>query len=102
GGDFNGGTVFRLLVNRAPVARCMSLIVSAGTNCAADVSVDNGSFDPDGDPITLHQTPPGPYPLDTNLVILTVTDSNGASNVCTAAVVVLDTTAPNITCSSNI
>ena len=102
GGDFNGGTVFRLLVNRVPVAQCTNLMVSAGTNCAADVSVDNGSFDPDGDPTTLHQTPPGPYPLGTNLVTLTVTDSNGASNVCTASVVVLDTTPPTISCSSNI
>lgn len=102
GGDFNGGTVFRLLVNRVPLAQCTNLIVSAGTNCAVNVSVNNGSFDPDGDPITLRQTPPGPYPPGTNLVTLTVTDSNGSSNVCVASVVVLDTTPPTITCSSNI
>ena len=102
GGDSNGGTVFRLLVNHPPVAQCTSLVVSAGTNCAADVSVDSGSFDPDGDPITLYQMPPGPYPLGTNLVTLTVIDSNGASNTCATSVVVLDTTPPIITCSSNV
>ena len=34
----------------------------------ADASINNGSFDPDGDPITFSQSPPGPYPLGTNVV----------------------------------
>jgi hypothetical protein len=93
--------VFRLLVNRIPVAQCADVIVFADTNCAANATVDNGSFDPDGDPITLTQSPPGPYPLGTNRVTLTVTDSNGDSNSCSAFVIVLDTTPPNITCPSN-
>jgi len=102
GGDANRGTVFRLLVNRVPVAQCADVVLSADTNSAANASVDNGSFDPDGDPITLSQLPPGPYPLGTNRVTLTVTDSHGDSNSCNAFVIVLDTTPPNITCSSNL
>ena len=55
--------ITRLLVNRAPVAQCADVIVSAGTNCTAEASVDNHSYDPDGDTITITQTPSGPYPL---------------------------------------
>jgi hypothetical protein len=71
--------------------------VSAGSDCAVDASVDNGSFDPDvGDSITLRQEPPGPYPLGPTPVTLTVTDNHGASNSCTATVTVMDTTPPTI------
>src|SRR5438874_2197386 len=57
-----------LTVNQIPVARCTNVIASAGTNCMANASVDNGSFDPDGDAITINRSPPGPYPIGTNLV----------------------------------
>lgn len=102
GGEFNKGTVFRLLVNHSPVARSADTVVSADSNCVAQATVDNGSFDPDGDPITLSQSPPGPYPLGTNVVTLTVTDTYGDSNSCTATVVVLDTTPPMLQCPSNV
>ena len=102
GGDFNHGTVFRLLVNHVPVAICTNVFVSAGTNCSAYASVNNGSFDPDGDPITLNQSPPGPYSLGTNRVTLTVTDSNGDSSSNTGLVIVLDTHPPEIICPTNI
>src|SRR5262249_23164047 len=61
--------------------------------CTASASVDNGSFDPDGDPITLVQTPTGPYSLGTTDVTLKVTDDKGASNSCTARETVQDRTA---------
>ncbi len=89
------------LANRAPVARCADVTVSVGTNCRADASVNNGSFDPDGDPITVSQVPPGPYPVGTNRVSLTVSDNRGASNSCSALVIVQDRTAPVILCASN-
>ncbi len=91
-----------LEVNQLPVAKCLSVTVPADSNCLALVSVDNGSFDPDGDPITVSQVPPGPYPLGTNPVFLVVTDSRGASNVCAAIVVVADLTPPQIVCPDNI
>jgi hypothetical protein len=87
-----------LKINHFPVAQCADVVVSAGTNCVADASINNGSFDPDGDPITVSQVPPGPYPLGTNLVTLTVTDIHGASNSCSALVIVLDRTAPVVNC----
>ena len=89
-----------LTVNRFPVAQCADVVVSAGANCLANASVNNGSFDPDGDPITISQTPPGPYPLGTNRVTLTVTDDKGASNSCNALVIVRDTTPPVLACPS--
>jgi hypothetical protein len=87
-----------LTVNRLPVAQCADAIVSAGANCQADASVNNGSFDPDGDPITVSQSPPGPYPLGTNRVTLAVTDDKGASSSCSALVIVLDRTPPALNC----
>jgi hypothetical protein len=68
----------------------------------ASASVDNGSSDPDGDPITLSQFPPGPYPVGTNVVTLTAMDSHGASNTCSALVIVRDIAPPVITGPSNI
>jgi predicted alpha/beta superfamily hydrolase len=101
-----GGTnllVTVVLLNNPPVARCTNVTVSAGANCMADASIDNGSFDPDvGDTITLTQTPPGPYPLGNTIVTLTVTDNHGASSTCASTVTVLDTTPPSITCPANI
>jgi hypothetical protein len=58
--------------------------------------VDNGSYDPDGDPITLSQTPPGPYPLGETMVTLTAVDIWGVSNSCLASVRVVDQTPPTI------
>ena len=86
------------LFNQAPVAQCQNVTVTAGTSCAVSASIDNGSSDPDsGDTITLTQSPPGPYPLGTTAVTLTVTDAAGASSSCTANVTVVDQTAPVIT-----
>jgi uncharacterized repeat protein (TIGR03803 family) len=101
GGALGKGVIFSLdgviPTNRPPVAQCRDVTVSAGANCAADASVDSGSFDPDsGDMTTLRQEPPGPYPLGTNQVMLIVTDNHGASDSCTAIVTVLDTTPPTI------
>jgi hypothetical protein len=91
------------ICNRPPVARCTNVTVSANSNCVANASINNGSYDPDvGDTITINQSPAGPYPLGTNLVTLTVTDSHGASNSCIAVVIVKDTTPPGITCPGNI
>ena len=84
-------------VNRPPVAICQDVTVPAELGlCSAEASVDGGSYDPDGDPITLVQSPPGPYPVGSTLVTLTVTDDNGASSSCSATVTVVDTQPPII------
>ncbi len=86
--------VFDAPTNQPPQALCRDLTVNAGGHCTANASVDDGSFDPDGDPITLSQAPAGPYPLGTTLVTLTVTDDQGASDSCNAEVTVRDVSAP--------
>jgi hypothetical protein len=98
---YNADGAGKCPLNRVPVAVCADAVVSAGTNCLAVASVNNGSFDPDGDPITISQVPPGPYPLGTNRVTLSVSDNHGASNSCSALVIVQDRTPPVILCASN-
>ncbi|MGE0824209.1 MAG: LamG-like jellyroll fold domain-containing protein [Candidatus Binatia bacterium] len=83
--------------NRPPMARCQDVTVPTEPgSCTATVSVDAGSFDPDRDPLSILQSPAGPYHVGTTDVTLTVTDEKGASNSCTAIVTVRDTVAPVI------
>jgi hypothetical protein len=86
--------------NQPPVAKCQDVEATADGQCLAGVSVDGGSLDPDGDPITLTQNPPGPYGLGVTAVTLTVQDNKGASDSCQATVKVKDFTLPSIRCSA--
>jgi hypothetical protein len=86
--------------NQAPVAKVKNVTVSADASCQANASIDDGSFDPDGDPVTITQSPAGPYPLGTTNVMLTITDSKGATAQASATVTVVDTTGPSITGAS--
>ncbi len=86
--------------NSPPLAVARSFTIPANENCqgqATAADFDGGSSDPDGDPLTFSVAPPGPYPLGTTSVILTVTDDQGASDTDTAAITVIDTTPPLIT-----
>ncbi len=95
-------TVLLNRCNAPPVALCTDVTVSAGADCTANASIDNGSFDPDGDPITLSQSPPGPYAVGQTKVTLTVTDALGLSSQCAATVTVVDDTDPTIACPADI
>ena len=86
--------------NTVPLAICKDVTESADGNCEGIVTaedVDDGSYDPDGDPITLTLEPAGPYPLGETIVTLTVSDGTEQA-LCQATVTVVDTTAPVITC----
>ena len=89
-------TVTDLPLNREPVALCQDALVFAGEGGVADAFIDGGSYDPDGDPITLEQTPTGPYSLGISDGTLIVTDDKGLSSTCTATVTVEDKTPPTI------
>ena len=82
--------------NQPPVAVCRDVTVHADENCLAGAAVDAGSSDPDGDPVTLGQSPPGPYGPGQTVVTLTVTDDAGAVDSCTATVIVEDATPPEL------
>src|SRR5204862_7014092 len=87
------------ITNRPPEARCADRTVIADGVCAADASVDDGSFDPDGNLVGCTQAPPPPYSgVGPHPVMLTCVDSEGATASCTATVTVVDTTPPAITC----
>ncbi len=87
--------LYTTIINTPPVAVCKNVTVPAQSGlCSAPASIDGGSYDPDGDAITLVQNPVGPYPLGVTPVVLTVTDAKGASASCTAAVTVVDRQPP--------
>jgi len=85
-----------------PTANCQNVTVNTDPNlCStANASINNGSFDSDGESITLAQTPAGPYTLGTTNVTLLVTDSgtDQQSASCTGKVTVQDHQNPSITC----
>jgi hypothetical protein len=82
--------------NHPPVAKAKSVTVPANNLCVADASIDDGSSDPDGDPLTLVQAPPSPYVLGTTAVRLTVSDPSGAFSQANGSVTVVDQTAATI------
>ncbi len=98
-------TVTVTTTNAPPIARCRNVVTNADTSCQANVSaaaVDDGSSDSDGTIVSRTLAPAGPYPKGTNQVTLTVIDDRGGSNSCTATIVVLDTTAPALSCPASI
>lgn len=86
-----------------PDAKCIDKTVPTDPDLcsAAAVSIDNGSSDlTDGDPVTLSQSPPGPYAKGTTPVTLTVKEPENLSSTCMANVIVQDLQKPTISCPS--
>ncbi len=85
--------------NETPSASCQDVEVPTDPGvCTTHVSVDAGSSDADGDPLTLHQSPEGPYQLGSTEVTLTVSDDQGGAAECIATVTVVDQEAYTLTC----
>ncbi|MCJ7756272.1 MAG: DUF5011 domain-containing protein [Thermoanaerobaculales bacterium] len=95
--DIDSTTVH--IENVPPEALCADVsAVADSVSCNAPADVDGGSADPTRlDSVELAQDPPGPYGPGQTSVLLTVTDSSGGSDTCTATVTVADVTAPVIT-----
>ncbi len=86
-----------------PVAICQSLIVSADALCNGPARADrfdNGSYDPNGDPLIFSVIPQGPYPLGTTNVVLTVEDTDGLTSTCSTTITVIDDTPPTVVCQN--
>lgn len=88
--------------NDPPVAVCKDITVYTGANCDASIvpaDVDNGSSDPDGDPLIYSLNNAGPFAVGTYTVTLTVDDTEYSDN-CTATVTVADNTNPIALCQN--
>jgi len=87
-------------VNNPPVALCQEgFTIVADANCEAYITlaeVDNGSYDPDGDPVTIELSSLGPFYVGPNEVTLVITDNSEASDQCSSIVTVTDENNPVI------
>ena len=105
GGDENNGSVlYRFTLNQPPVANCQNITKSLNSSGSVTISpteVNNGSSDPDGDPLTLSVSPAGFNCSDVGNNTVTLTVSDGiASSTCTATVTVNDVTNPSAVCQN--
>lgn len=89
-------------MNAPPEAKCQDIATFADNTCTAPGDINSDSLDPDGDAITLKYSPEGPYSVGTTPVTLTVTDTAGESDNCTATVTVTDVTPPTLTVKDSI
>ena len=99
--DITGDTYDCTGVNSPPVAICHNLTKDANANCEAHAiaeDFDDGSHDPDLDPLTFSVSPEGPYPKGATTVTLTVEDDNGGLATCNSTITVADNTPPVAHC----
>lgn len=94
--------VITIVPNTAPVAQCTDVLIDVGANCQSDAIIDDGSYDPDGGPVTVTVTPIGPYPLGVTQVTLIAVDVVGAADTCAATVTVQDNAPPVISCPGSV
>ena len=89
--------------NLAPVAVCRNVQVRTSDTpnnvCSVTANVDNGSYDPDNGPgpLTVSQSPAGPFGPGSSSVTLTANDGFLTSS-CPAVVTLVDNTPPQLTC----
>jgi len=94
-------------LDRAPMALCKNMSVSADATCRANPAAsdfNNGSTDPEGNPLTFTAIDPttllpksiGPVSLGSYPVTIKATDSLGAAALCSPTLTVNDTTPPSL------
>lgn len=88
--DSDMDTIGDACENQSPVAQCKNVTVTlaaGATTAAADIN--DGSYDPDGDTLSLMYNPAGPYGVGQTVVTLTVNDGKGGTDSCMGTVKVL-------------
>jgi hypothetical protein len=98
--DKSTGEAITTITAARPVAKCtnVSSPTDPGLCSAAEVSVDDGSYDPDGVIASHTQAPPGPYGLGETPVDLTVLDNEGLTDTCSAVITITDQESPQLVC----
>ncbi|KFE68694.1 FG-GAP-like repeat-containing protein [Hyalangium minutum] len=89
--------------NQPPVAICRNVTVNADASCQGTGSVNNGSYDPDGQPgpFSVTESPSGSFGLGSHPV--TVTANDGAATAqCVGTLTVVDATPPAVSCPAPI
>jgi hypothetical protein len=106
GNAATGAATVTIEDNISPTAIAQSLTLYLDANGQASISagdVDNGSSDNCGvSSLSLSQNTFGCNETGVNSIILTVTDLNGNQSTAASTVSILDTTAPVISCASDI
>lgn len=85
------------VLNRAPVALCKDVEIFVDSSCQALITpgdIDNGSYDPDDDPLFISIDNAGPFSPGEYTVQLTVEDDRGESDSCLAEVTIIDIQPP--------
>ena len=83
--------------NPPPVALCRNVSVTVTNQCGMTADINNGSYDPENEPVTCMQSPAGPYNIGDTMVTLTCADPAGQLASCTGVVTVVDKVAPTVT-----
>jgi uncharacterized repeat protein (TIGR01451 family) len=90
----NNSSMFDVFVQAPPVAVCQDVVLDSTVTCDVFVTpqeVNNGSSDPEDGMVGLGLAldNEGPFPVGITVVTLTVTDSDGLTDTCTANITVL-------------
>ncbi len=88
--------------NQPPMALCQDVEVAAlPGQCGANASIDDGSFDPEGQPLLLSHDPSGPYPIgDTQVTLFAFDGEQSASCQATVTVTGENTSPTVLSCNS--
>eukprot|EP00804_Cyclotella_cryptica_P029486 CCRYP_011290-RB/>CCRYP_011290-RB protein AED:0.01 eAED:0.01 QI:1437/1/1/1/0.66/0.25/4/197/528 len=91
--------------NSPPIALCQDIKIEATSACQASLSeqelislIDAGSYDSDGDAITMSAAYDSPFDIGNQVVLLTVTDIYDATDSCESTITVIDNEVPTVDC----